>query len=137
MGDAVHRDLVLLHDLQQGGLGLRAGAVDLVRQHHLAHHRALLELHLPGLDVDEGVARHIRGHQVGGELNAAEGTVQGLRQGAGQGGLAHARHVLDEDMALAQEGDQRIFDGLLLADDGLADVALQGLNHPPGLLLHT
>ena len=39
VADAVHRDLALLHRLQQRGLRLRRGAVDLVGQDHLREQR--------------------------------------------------------------------------------------------------
>ena len=128
MGHAVHRDLVFLHDLQQSRLRLGRGAVDLVRQGDLAHDRAGMELHLAGLEIDHGKAGHVAGHHVGRELDAVEGAVQRFRQGAGQGRLAGAGHVLDQHMSLAKHGDQQKLDHLVLADDDLADVLFQCRN---------
>ena len=42
---SVHRDLALLHGLQQGGLGAAGGPVELVRQKEIAQHRPRLILH--------------------------------------------------------------------------------------------
>ena len=122
---------MLLHHFQQRGLGFRAGPVDFVRQDDLAHHRPFPVFHLPGLEIRQGISGNIRRHQVRRKLNAAEGTVQGFRQRAGQRRLPDARNVLYQHVAPAQQGDQRVFNGLLLADDGLADSLLQGDNHPP------
>ena len=69
---AIHRDLVLLHCLQQGGLGFRRGAVDLIGQHDLPHDRARTELELPFLLVENGNARHIAREHIGRKLYAVE-----------------------------------------------------------------
>ena len=105
MGNAVHGDLVFLHNLQQAGLGFGAGTVDFIRQHHLAHHRAGLVLHFSCFEIDQCEARDVRWHQVRGKLDTLEGAIQGLGQCAGQGGFAHAGHVLNQYMALAQQGN--------------------------------
>src|SRR6185437_2110012 len=47
MADAGHRDVVLLHRLEQSGLGLRAGAVDLVGHEELSEDGALDEAEAP------------------------------------------------------------------------------------------
>ena len=133
MGHAVDGDLVLLHDFQQGGLGFRAGTVDFVSKHDLAHDGTFLVFHLAGFEVDEGETGHVRGHQVRRKLDPAEGTVQGAGKSAGQRGLADAGDILDEDVAFAEEGDQRVFDRFLLADDSLTDILLKGEDHSAGI----
>ena len=50
---AVDGDLLLFHRLEQGGLGLGRGAVDLVGQDDLGHDRARPELELVGLLVED------------------------------------------------------------------------------------
>ena len=130
---AIHRHLLLFHHFQQGGLRFGAGAVDFVRQHHLTHHRAFAVFRFAGLEVDQRVACHVGGHQVGGELDAPERAVQRFRQGAGERRLAHARHVLNQHMPPAQQRNQRIFDNFLLAHDNGADIVHQPLNHLPRL----
>ena len=107
MGDAVGGDLTLLHGLEESGLRLGRGAVDLVGEDDLRHDRPLAELERAvGLVVD-GDAGDVGGQQVGSELDALEGAAQGAGQGLGEGRLAHARDILDERVPPADEGDQR------------------------------
>ena len=56
--------------------------------------------------------------------DAAESTVQGAGHRPGQHGLADARHVLDEHVALAQHGHQHQLHHVGLADDDPAYVVL-------------
>ena len=48
--------------------------------------------------------------EIGGELDAAELAADRAREGAGEGRLAHARHVLDQDVPLAEQGDEQQLD---------------------------
>ena len=82
-------------------------------------------LHLPGLEVHHGEARHIRGHHVRRKLDAVEAAIQRLGQRADHGGLAGAGHVLQQHVTLAHQRDQQQFDHLVLADDDLADILFQ------------
>jgi len=70
------RDLVLLHGLQQGGLGLWRGAVDFVGQNQMGEDGPVLELELAaparGFHHDVG-AQDVGRHQVRRELDAVEG----------------------------------------------------------------
>ena len=106
VADAVDRDLGLLHALQERRLGLGRGAVDLVADHDVGEDRAGPELEpLVGLPVDAD-AGQVAGQQVGRELDPADRAVDGVRQRLGQGGLADAGHVLDQQVALGeQDGD--------------------------------
>ena len=69
-------DLVLLHRLQQGRLGFRRRAVDLVGQDHVAEDRAFEKPELAAaraaVFLDHLGAGDVGGHQVGRELDAAE-----------------------------------------------------------------
>ena len=102
VGEAVHGDLALLHGLQQGGLGAGGGPVEFIGQEEVAQHRAGLVVHLPGLFVVERVAYHIGRHHIGGELHSPPAQTQGTGKGQGQGGLAHAGHILQQHMASGQ-----------------------------------
>jgi hypothetical protein len=53
VGRAVDGDLALLHALQQRGLGLGRGAVDLVADHDVGEDAARLELELAGVLVED------------------------------------------------------------------------------------
>jgi hypothetical protein len=100
-------DLVLLHHLQQGGLHFRGRAVDLIGQQQIGEHRAELG--------DEAVARagvHARadqvgGHQIGGELNAAERATHDPSQGFDRRGLGQAWHTLEQDVPTREQRHQQ------------------------------
>src|SRR3712207_9242672 len=66
-----------------------------------------------------------RSHEVGGELYATETGVDEARHEACQQRLGHARHSLDEHMAVGQDGCQQQVDGLLLAHDDLGGFLTQ------------
>ena len=125
LGLALRRHLAFLHGLQHRRLGAGSGPVDLVGQHHLGENGAGSELKLAGLLVVYVGAGDIGGEQVGGALYAPEGAAQGARHGTGQHGLADARHVLDQHVALAQRGYQEQLCHLPFADDDPPDVFVQ------------
>src|SRR6185295_14614993 len=62
---------------------------------------------------------------VGGELDALEAATDGARQRGGQRGLAHAGHVLDQQMAAREQADHRQPDDLGLAHQRARDVVLE------------
>ncbi len=64
------------------------------------------ELKGPRRLVVDGHARDIGGEQIRGELDPADGTVDGAGQGLRQQGLADARDVLKEQVALGQQHGQ-------------------------------
>ena len=106
------------------------GAVDLVGQDDLGHDRPRPELELGRLLVEDRQAGHVRRQQVGGELDAAEAAADALAERLGEHRLADAGHVLDEDVALAQQRHQRHPHLDVLADDHAlhaGDHALGGL----------
>ena len=118
---AVHRDLPLLHGLQQGGLGAAGGPVELVGQEEVAEHRAGLVLHFACGLVEDGKAGDVGGHDVGGELHPVKLQVQRPREGQGQGGLSHAGDILQQNVALGQNGGQDLEEDGVLAHDDLFD----------------
>ena len=62
------------------------------------------------------------GHQVGRELHPAHRAVDRAGQRLGERRLPDARHVLDQQVALGEQRDQRDADDLGLADDHPLDV---------------
>jgi hypothetical protein len=69
---AVDRHAAFLHRLEQRGLRLRRGAVDLVGEQQLGEDRPLGEGEARRLEVEEVRPQYVAGHQVGGELDASE-----------------------------------------------------------------
>ena len=98
---AVDGDLQLLHRLQQAGLGLRRGAVELVDEHDVGEHRAGVELELLRPGVPDRRAEDVRRQQVDGRLHAREATLDGSGERARQLGLADARLVLEQQVPAA------------------------------------
>ena len=98
---AGHGDVVLLHCLQQCGLGARACAVDLVRHQELAENRAgnEAEASLPaGTLFEHLAAENVRRHQIGSKLDTArlepKHNAHGLHQlGLGQPGKSDEQGV--------------------------------------------
>jgi hypothetical protein len=114
--------LPLLHALQQRGLGLRRGPVDLVADHQVGEHGPGPELEVVRLLVVDADAGHVRRQQVGGELDPADRAVHRARQRLGQLGLADSGNVLDEQVTLGEQDHDRQPDGLRLAVDDPLDV---------------
>ena len=121
--DAVGGDLALLHGLEEGGLGLRAGPVDLVADDDVGEDRTRLEAELGLLAVPDADAGHIRRQEVGRELDPVERAVDGPCDGLREEGLADPGDVLDEHVSFGEEGREHQLDDVTLSlDDGL-DVA--------------
>ena len=117
VGMAVHRHLVLLHAFEQGGLGLGGGAVDFVADDDVGEDGTGPELELARRLVVDGHAGHVRGEQVGGELDPADGAVDRAGQGLGEERLADAGHVFEQQVALGQQHCQGELGGFGLAVD--------------------
>ena len=123
----VQGDLPLLHGLQQGGLGAGNGAVELVGQQQVGEHRPVHPAEGAALAVEDVHAHHVGGEQVRGELDPPELAAQGQGQGLDQGGLAHPRQVVQQDMPLGQDGRRHQADLGLLAHHDFRDLAHQGV----------
>ena len=120
----VHGQLPLGHSFQQSRLGARRGPVDFIGQHDLGDDGAGPKLELPAFLVIVVDAGDVRRHQIRRELNPLELAIQGISQGPGQGRLANARHILDQDMPPAQHGGQGQLHHFPLAHQGLPHIAL-------------
>src|SRR5260370_19161469 len=129
MGLAVDGRLALFHGLEQGGLRLGAGAVDLVGEENLGKHRTWPEVEVVFLLVEGAHAGHIGREKIGCELDATESAVERAGQGFCEHRLADTRHVLDEKVPLAEEGDEAEPDFLFLVDDRAADVRHKGIGN--------
>ena len=121
----IDRDLALLHALQQGGLRLGRGAVDLVAQHHVGEHGAGAELEVAPLLVEHVHAGDVGRQHVGRELDAPERAIDRSGQRLGQHRLADTGDVLDQEVPLGHQPDERQADLGVLAADDLLDVVLE------------
>jgi hypothetical protein len=104
VGLAINGDAAFLHDFEEGGLGFGGGAVDFVGEEELGEDGALADAELLGGEVEEGVAGDVRGHQIGGELDAAEGAAEGAGESEDEVGFAEAGFAFEEDVAAGEEG---------------------------------
>ena len=118
---AAHGDLPLLHRLEQRGLRLRGRAVDFVGQDHVAEQRAFEEAEIAraraAILLDHVGARDVGRHEVGGELDAAEGQVQRTAERADHQRFRQSRHAFEQTMPAAEQRNQQFVDHLGLADD--------------------
>ncbi len=121
VGLSVGRDLPLRHRLQERGLGLRGGAVDLVAHDDVGEDPALLELELARRLVENRHAGHVAGEQVGGELDARDVARDRPGERLGELRLSDAGDVLDEEVPLGEEDRDR--------DPQLFGLALDHLAH--------
>ncbi len=80
------------------------------------------ELELAGVLVEHRDPGDVRGQQVRGELDPAYRRVDAAGQGLAQHRLADAGHVLDQQVTLGEQHDQRRVDDVRLALDDLLDV---------------
>ena len=107
IGDAIDADLVLLHDLQQGGLRLGGGTIDLICQQNIAECCSPLELPLAVQTLQHMETGDIRRHNIRCHLNSGEGSPTGCCQRCCQLCLADPRHILHQHMPLRQQcGEQ-------------------------------
>ncbi len=106
VGLVIQRDLRLVHRLQQAGLGLGAGPVDLIGQDDVGEQGARLELEGPRLGAPDADPEDVGGEQVAGELDPLEGAPERAGQSLGKRGLPHPRHIFDEEVAPSEERDE-------------------------------
>ena len=122
--------LALLHALEERGLRLRRGAVDLVDEKDVREDGARPELELVRALVEDVDARDVRGQKVRGELQARKGAVHGPRDRLGEARLPHPREVLDDQVTLGQKAEdrelqrlvRRVHDALKICDDAVGQL---------------
>ena len=102
IGGAVHGDLLLFHNLQQGGLGFRRSAVDFVSQYERCKDRPFAELELVVLLIVYSHTHYVRRQQIWRELDALEAGVDGIGQSPCQLGFTGAGIVFKQHMSTGQ-----------------------------------
>ena len=115
---ALQRDLSLLHGLQQRGLRLGRGAVDLVRQYDVGKDRTAAQFELILGAVEDVAARDVAWQQVGRELDALEVQPQDRRKTARDERLAQARVILEQHVPARQRRRHDHVEHVALADHG-------------------
>ena len=107
MPRVAHADLSLLHCLEQGRLGLRRCAVDLVGQHHVGKERALQKSQLSAATTailfQYLGADYVGWHQVGSELDPTEGEVEAAGQRADEQRLGESGHTFQQTVPAGEE----------------------------------
>src|SRR2546428_6177477 len=113
---ALQGRLPFLHRLEQGGLGLRRSAVDLVREEDVREDGTPSKDEFAGLAVEHVRPRDIRRQQVRRKLDAAEREAQARRERLRDQGLRQPRDVFDQEMAVAEDRPEDPFQDRTLAD---------------------
>ncbi len=122
------RDRSFLHGFEQGGLGLRGGSIDLVRQADLRENRPPLKLKdSPAFRRlhDHVGAQNVGRHQIGSELDAIE-----LADPAFAPSVRHQQRFAESGDALEQtvptnkQASQNAMHNLFVADNDSANLFL-------------
>ena len=119
---SVDGDLRLLHRLEERGLRLRRGAVDLVDEEDVGEDRPGPEAEGAALAIEDVDPRDVGREQVGCELHPVKRQVEGARDRLREDGLADAGHVFDEHVALREEAEERKAQRLRRGVDRRAEV---------------
>jgi hypothetical protein len=120
--DALDRHLPLLHGLEQCGLRLRRGAVDLVGEEEVGEDRARPELEVGVALVPDRRAGDVRRHQVGRELDPVEAGARHLCERARRERLREARVVLEQHVTVREQPEQDELERVALPDDRSLDL---------------
>src|SRR5919108_1573536 len=133
-GDAVDRHLALGHRLEQGRLGLRHRAVDLVDENHVREDRSRPELEVAILLVPDREPRDVSRLEVRRALDSRRlGAGDRLCDRAREDGLRGSRHILEQDVALAGDGGEHELDLVALASNRELDVVEQAPGNLDGV----
>ena len=121
---AGHRDMLLLHRLQQRRLSAGRGAVDFVSHQQLREDRTGNETKAAlaaGVFFQHFGAENVGRHQVWRELHAAGIHAERNAHGLDQLGLGETGHTNQKRVAAGQDRDQSALDHQVLAEDDGAD----------------
>ena len=133
---AVGRHLPLAHRLQQRALRPRRRPIDLVGQHDVGEDRPRTKEKLMRLAVVEAAAGDVGRKQVGGELDAVEAAGEAAGDGLSDQGLAHARHVFEQDVLAGQQRNHRQLHDVRLAKYYAGDILFEFGDQISGVVGH-
>ncbi len=102
----VERHLPLFHGFEQCALRLGRCPVDLIGQNQLRKDGTVLKTELAGLAVVDRYTEYIGGQQIARELHPLEGQTQRSGEGVGEGGLADAGNILDQQVPARQQAGE-------------------------------
>ena len=103
----------------------RRRAIDLVGEHEIVEQRALAKHERAVLRPVDLRAREIGGQQVRRELQPMEVAFDAVTQHFDRTRLGKPRSAFDEQVAVAQEGDEHAIQQSLLADDETFEVRFE------------
>ena len=128
---ATDRDVAFCHHLEERGLHLGRGTVDLVGQHEVGDDGSEFGVELLASLTVDARADQVGGHQVRGELDAGERTADDLRESLDGQRLGDTGYAFEEDVPLGEKSDENALDKPVLPDDDSLDLvnrSFQGLN---------
>ncbi len=120
-------DLALLHGFEQGALGFRGGPVDFVGENQLRKDRAGQETEFAALAVEDRDAGDVGRQQVAGELDAGELQAEQAGQSMGQGSLAEAWQIFDQQVAAGKQAGCGESDFVRLAENDFVGASEHGV----------
>ncbi|SPF47293.1 hypothetical protein SBA1_730005 [Candidatus Sulfotelmatobacter kueseliae] len=106
VGVCVHRDLALVHGLEQRRLCFGSGAVDFVGQQNVGENRAALELELLLHRRKNRDAEHVGRQHVAGELHPLKGAVNGPGQSLSERGFADPGNAFNQQVPAGENRHQ-------------------------------
>ncbi len=109
------RNAALTHRLEEGRLGLRSRAVDLIGENDVGEQGSFGEMEILGLPPVDRHADDVRRKQIAGELDPLEVQPQRARQRLRESRLADSWNVFDQHVAASQHCDDGQSYGLRLA----------------------
>ena len=134
VGRAIDGDMPLLHDFEEGRVGLGRRPVDLVGKKNVREHRPRPEAELLRSRIEHRLAGDVRRHEIGSELDPPEGASQRLAEDPHQQRLAEPGNAFDEDMPAGKQGHERLADERLLTDIDLCRLGQETIDRLAHLL---
>ena len=113
------------HDLQQRGLGLRRGPVDLVGQQDRGEDGPAAQLERLRRELKDLRAQNIGRHEVRRELDPLEVGVEQPGEALGQQRLSQARNSFEQDMAAGVQRGQKLVEHVVLSEEDPAQAGLE------------
>ena len=125
VSDLSDSDVLFLHRFEQGGLRFGRRAVDFVSEDDLREDGTLLEDKFAtaslGVFLNDLGAGDVGRHQIGCELDAAEGKVHRIGEGFDEQSFGEARNTFEQTMTTSGDGDEDLFNHGLLSHDASAE----------------